>query len=351
MSVPSSRASRIARRLPVLALAFAAGVAVAAPPQYKATRLLTPAGGEVFAAALDASGLACGYVPADATSNKTRAVEIGSHRYLTYRALGSFTDCSGIDSAGDTVGTSTSTRGVTGGAYLRLKSGTVVDLFDGQHPYSTQATGVNAVRTVVGYEQVDKESPYVAFAWMNGTAQTLPGLGGANELAMAVNDDGLIVGEAGTPDFLQHATTWVDGQVHDLGSIGAGGSSVAYAVSSRGWVAGQSSIEGNAAVHAALWHDGLAIDLGTLRKGNYSAATGVNASGTVVGMSAVDSRTPAHAFVWQDGAMTDLNQLAHGLAGWTLGKALAINDAGQILASGFDANGASASFLLTPARQ
>jgi probable HAF family extracellular repeat protein len=55
---------------------------------------------------------------------------------------------------------------------------------------------------------------------------------------------------------------------------------------------------------------------------------------------------PEHAVFWDsNGTMKDINP-----PGWTLSEATAINDSGQIVGFGWDANNLSHGFLLTPVR-
>jgi len=80
--------------------------------------------------------------------------------------------------------------------------------------------------------------------------------------------------------------------------------------------------------------------------GEHSFAQDVNNAGQIVGNAyTADS---VHAFVWEEGEMYDLNDLAVDLCGRTLMYGMGINDAGQIVVTGWNAQGEGAAFLLTP---
>jgi probable HAF family extracellular repeat protein len=132
----------------------------------------------------------------------------------------------------------------------------------------------------------------------------------------------------------------------DLGTFG-GGISEAYAINDAGQVVGWSD-RPDAYWHAFVTVNGVMTDLGTLG-GDRSHAYGINNAGQVVGWS----DTPDgdwHAFITVNGVMTDLNSLLDpaDAAVWTLSSANAINDSGQIAASGYVEWGYPHALLLTP---
>jgi probable HAF family extracellular repeat protein len=76
-------------------------------------------------------------------------------------------------------------------------------------------------------------------------------------------------------------------------------------------------------------------------------ATAVNASGQIVGWSRSADGSTSRAVLWQGGAIVDLNTLLPPGSGWTLTRAAAINDRGQIVGTGIH-DGHVRAFLLTP---
>jgi probable HAF family extracellular repeat protein len=180
----------------------------------------------------------------------------------------------------------------------------------------------------------------------------------------AENNRGLVVGQADTPladpylpsenpafggdPFVQHAFSWHDGVISDLGALGAqpgNNSSFTNAVNARGDAAGLSDngtidpIQGYAAADAVLWKDGRIIDLGTLGGGNESLAIGLNNRGQVVGVAAntipdpfsmFGFSTQTRAFTWQHGVIRDL-----GTLGGPDAAAFFVNDRGQVAGNAY----------------
>jgi probable HAF family extracellular repeat protein len=88
------------------------------------------------------------------------------------------------------------------------------------------------------------------------------------------------------------------GGLQDLGTLGGGSSSDAFAINKLNEVVGYSSL-GTSSAHAFLWTHGKGMqDLGTLG-GNTSAAAGINNYGNVVGIAGItEDDTIQHAFLW-----------------------------------------------------
>lgn len=120
----------------------------------------------------------------------------------------------------------------------------------------------------------------------------------------------------------------------DLGVLGVGAYSQAFAINDRSQVVGISET-GPGEAHAFLWDRGVMIDLGTLAGSSYSAAVGINNNGVVVGYSMLPDGSTA-AFRWKDGVMTRLSDLS-GASG--------INDDGDIIGAAPDGQGSASAAI------
>ncbi|WP_020653165.1 PEP-CTERM sorting domain-containing protein [Massilia niastensis] len=286
-----------------------------------------------------------------------------------------------INNAGDAAGTASSTPPFL--RAFRWSQGTASDLGSlGQA--GSRAYGINDNGDVVGDSDVPVPgrtfSNVHAFVHSEGGMRDLGTLGGANSTAVAINQGGQIAGTAETGFGRRHAFRHSQGRMLDLGTLDgfastamdinrAGdvvgesgghaflyrdgmrdlgaplGYSIARAVNDAGQVvglSGRSDIDGHAFLHA----DGQMHDLGTLG-GAFSAAFDINNHGDIVGWTDVAGHDGRLAFLYSEGEMRTLDSMLYGTSAVSFGMAFAINDVGQILASGCGA-GACASYLLTP---
>ena len=152
----------------------------------------------------------------------------------------------------------------------------------------------------------------------------------------------------GNPDcFVEHAFQWRDDVLTDLGALPGGANSNAFAINTRGVIAGlaqNGAIDpllvsspppwGIQVMHAVVWESGHITDLGTLG-GYLSVAQAINDKGQVVGLALNDVPDPIstlglylatqmRAFLWEKGAMRDLGTLG-GPDAW----AYLLNQGGQ----------------------
>ncbi len=142
----------------------------------------------------------------------------------------------------------------------------------------------------------------------------------------------------------------------DLGTLG-GSNSFADAINNAGQVTGRADTAAGSS-HAFLDTGGKMVDLGVLPGMQSSEGIGLNEKGDVVGYSGghgtlslygIDVHLGGHAFLYSNGIMEDLNDRLPATSGLTLDEAVAINDAGQILAYGHGADGVEHGLLLSPA--
>jgi probable HAF family extracellular repeat protein len=160
--------------------------------------------------------------------------------------------------------------------------------------------------------------------------------------AYGINDNGQIVGESykqlsngGLP---YHAFLFSGGAMIDLGGFPLSTTlgdyfSIAYAVNNNGQATGL-SFTGGETYDAVLWSGGAIQDLGGFG-GGAGAGYSINSRGQIVGYS-FTTANGAHAFLYDAGVISDLNNLVTIPSGAYLAVAHAINDVGQIVASGSD---------------
>jgi len=206
-------------------------------------------------------------------------------------------------------------------------------------PGATQwaIAGINANGQVAGTTAVGGQFRAFFVTHTDGTID-IGTLGGARASAYAISGSGQIVGSSDVAQccFTRHAFSWTkDGGMVDVGTLG-GSVSDAVAVNDSGMVAGH-SLTSNAVWHAFSWtKSGGVVELGSL--GGHSQAYAINASGQIVGTSN-DANGVTHAVLWNPGStIKDLGLLP----GFNYGRAMFINDAGQVTGYALvkDANGA-----------
>ncbi|MCB1734519.1 MAG: hypothetical protein H6981_15385 [Gammaproteobacteria bacterium] len=172
-------------------------------------------------------------------------------------------------------------------------------------PTYSEGLDINASGTIAGHYEANGGSVQRGFrATSNGDVVTLDGLdSNQGARANAINDNNVTVGWAQT----------------------AGGDT-----------------------HAILWEaNGDLVDLGALSGERWSYAQDVNNYGQAIGY--VDGLSGIYAFLFSGGMFYDLNTLLDpGATGWTIERANAINDLGQILVDALDINGNRHVLLLTP---
>jgi probable HAF family extracellular repeat protein len=211
------------------------------------------------------------------------------------------------------------------------------------------AHDINAAGQVVGVSY-DGNHDARAVAWSGGNLIQLGTLGGVTGVAMAVNNQGWVVGASQVrPGGVQHAALWASGQVLDLGSATPDADSTAMDINTQGQIVGVVSLPG---VYAAVrWDQGQASLLASLG-GSFSRANAINDHGWVVGLSTV-SGGQGHAALWLGDQVLDLNSFMspQDLSdGWYLSEAKDINADGWIVGTARNdrLGGVEHAFLLSP---
>jgi probable HAF family extracellular repeat protein len=192
--------------------------------------------------------------------------------------------------------------------------------------------------------------------WQGGNIRQLPTvLGDPDGFVQAVNNKGEAAGGSGQcwaePFFSLHAVLWRNGKATNLGSLGGTLFTAPSAISEEGQVVGSSDTAGDAGffvgpftnAHGFLWQHGAISDLGTLPGDGNSFGQGINNKGQAVGIG-------SRAILWQNGIAIDLNTLVPGppFSPLYLLQAYGINDRGEVVGFGVDADGEGHAFLAVP---
>jgi probable HAF family extracellular repeat protein len=192
------------------------------------------------------------------------------------------------------------------------------------------ASGINAAGRVAGWSYVTNGSTLCdGFLYYSNAMHAL---GGYYCDAVTLDDSNRVVGYNYTVvNLTWEAIAFVnDGTFHYLGTLG-GGYSMSVCINPQGRIVGESTTT-NSQTHA-FFYDGAMHDLGTLG-GNYSSASWINDRTNICGAATLASGDQ-HGFLYASGVMYDLNSLLDpASAGWDIGGAWAMNDAGQIVGTG-----------------
>jgi probable HAF family extracellular repeat protein len=211
------------------------------------------------------------------------------------------------------------------------------------------ATGINSTGQVVGQTsnriacRVDTDS--------SGNPTSITDLGSLspadNSTALGINDAGVIVGLDNLIAGGSSRPWYWNGSLVELPGLG-GTQGQANAINNSGVIVG-SSTDSSGTEHAVEWSGASITDLGLFPGVTFSQANAINDLGEDVVGSADASGAPTFggAALWQDGQMLLLNTLIDPNNGWRLDVATGINDAGDIVGFG-SLNGVGRAYLLTP---
>ena len=293
----------------------------------------------------------------------------------------------GINRLNDIVGESARQgRPTRATAWTKRGAGTLSTL----RAYPASAQALNDTGDIVGYTTSVSGGHYKAFLVRNGNLTILPGFAAnpIETIAFGLNKFGVVCGSATTSPTdagSQHAVYWDAQGIHDIGAVAGSIRSYAFAIDSKGRIAGTSTLSATNQDAAFIWsrgrmkllfrtrvvssaaainnlghvtgrfyspngwrayfYDGTSpIDLGTIG-GDYAWGGDINASDDIVGGCTV-ANGDLHAFIWTGGTMYDLNSLLDTTIPFPLWHARGINDQGFIVAD--DENGNS--YLLTPVK-
>jgi probable HAF family extracellular repeat protein len=240
--------------------------------------------------------------------------------------LGTFggdqTAATAINDLDDVVGYSQLPGDSTQHAFL-YRNGKLIDLDPNpkEDVGGSRANGINHYGQIVGF--VGNAQTTYAFLYQRGTLTNLSGPT-AVSLAFGINDLGEVVGistAVATGAFLYRNG--------NMTAIAPGFSPLA--INNLGQIVGYTA-------HAVLYQNGLLLDLGTLG-GSTSQAWAINNIGQIVGFS-LTATGEEHSFLYDNGVMKDLG-------GGGASIAQGINDNGEVVGQGTDANRIPFAFLYT----
>jgi probable HAF family extracellular repeat protein len=182
------------------------------------------------------------------------------------------------------------------------------------------------------------------------TPQDLDTLGGRSANPRMVNNHGQVVGVSQGANNQFHGFVYGGGQMTDIGTLGTGTVSSAFAINDAGAVAAYSTTRGSFfPQRLVLFADGKLSDLGVLPGGESMIAHDMNEQNDIVGYVIFPGFTgKMGAFGYVDGELSYLNDLIDPLLGWQLHMATSINEAGQIVGSGINPAGETRAFRLDP---
>jgi probable HAF family extracellular repeat protein len=208
-------------------------------------------------------------------------------------------------------------------------------------------------------QEVPSSGTCLGFLWQYDSMTPLSTLGGNNSAANAINNSGVIAGNAETattdstcPPYdptegqyqvlQEEPVLWINGHIKQLPTYGGDPDGIAMAINDHGQVAGMSGdcspynvTNGYylSPVHALLWDHGKVTNLGSLGGAFGNEAHGMNNRGQVVGASDLAGDEVFHGFVWSESTgMLDVPPLSGDMYSY----ALAINDAGQVTGLSID---------------
>jgi probable HAF family extracellular repeat protein len=237
------------------------------------------------------------------------------------------------------------------------------------------ATGANNFRQAVGWAENDVHDPtcvspqvlqFRPAMWALGPPDQIQELplfpGDTSGAATAINDNGQVVGISGICDqavgrhTAKHAVLWENGQVTDLGNLGAEWWNTPTAINQQGDVVGFAGdpafVEGDI-LHAFIWtrHDGIQ-PLYPLPGHVDSEAYGINEHGQVVGISCDADFADCRGVIWDNSVVpTDLNSVKVPGYSARLESAKDMNNKGEITGRAIDPiTGVRTAYLAVPVK-
>jgi probable HAF family extracellular repeat protein len=235
---------------------------------------------------------------------------------------------------------------VSGGTFLDIHSPTLF-------PQGTHGMAINSFGEVVGTGWLTSDSFHV-FGYSNGKMVDLGPPGSFQASPSAINDAGQLVGNYYTSSTDNGPFLYYNGRFTNLGAP-AGMTTSAAALNSTGQIVGTMTFNNGSPQHAALYSNGVWTDLGGYPGAVGTSASGINTAGQIIGVAGFKV-TSYHPFIpartiallVRNGGLVDLDTLIPANSGFTLTRAIAINDSGEILCNAKNSAGHQRAVLLTP---
>ena len=207
----------------------------------------------------------------------------------------------------------------------------------------SEALDINESGQIVGYSQV-ADGSYHGFLFAGNT----PMIDLGPYQAMLINNAGLVVATSGSwPQNNTYLSSGGTGTWTNIGSLG-GGETEPYGMNNWGNVVGTSSTSSSTELtQAFLYSSGKMTDLGTFG-GQSSTAWGINDSGVVSAPQTFPAIWRVTVGLLRQRHNRGLEQPCKPSVGWTIDRAMAINDRGQIAAWAYQQNDKVHAVLLTP---
>ena len=270
--------------------------------------------------------------------------------YITGSTVTSISSATRINNLGQIVGNSYTSSGFLHAFFY--DQGQMNDIGTLPGGYTSKASGLNDLGQVVGWS-IQSGGPTHAFLYDSTGIVDLGTLGGTASYAYDINNAGQIVGDSWTNTSRLSDTAYVysNGMMYALGKLGDLPAIWAQAINESGQIAGYAGnvdTGGPTVEHGYLLTGGTFIDLGNASEQLTNVIpTGMNNLGQIVG-SVTGSEGIVNPFLYSGGVLRDLNTLIDPSAGWTLTRASAINNNGQIAATGKNTALQQRALLLSP---
>ncbi|GGJ26132.1 DUF11 domain-containing protein [Deinococcus roseus] len=240
-------------------------------------------------------------------------------------------------------------------AFWPDEKGQVVDLgfsIADREVIENTATSINNTGTVVAWEVYNKrpQDPAVfdmGVKWEKGVLSQIPRLSDSFVIPVVVNDAGLMALKFFDTSVDRNSVRLSDGRV--VGLLG-GQDTTAVDLNNKGQLVGYATNETGQKDTAFVWGNGIFTNLESLMpdpsQSLGSRALAINEAGDVVGQ--LKTATGTHAVMWSKGNFVDLTTLLDPGLNIHLSTARDINNVGQVLVTGKQGD-FQKSFLLRPA--